>query len=257
MARTRDDVLASVQAAFPEGGRQGALDLLDTYGIESYERERERVQLAILQLSEGSEIKLREYLAIAKRDYRDVLFWAEYPEESRIDTPEKRRVVRELFEKLGVDPPADLAEPPALDACTGGELSMSDAIADVTTGLLEAFADAWNRHDADALMSFMTPDCVFESSAGPDVFGTRFQGEEAVRAGYVQVWTTFPDAEWGNARHFVCGNRGVSEWTFTGTRDDGTRVEVHGCDLFTFRNGKIALKDSYRKNRPPLANPGS
>jgi steroid delta-isomerase-like uncharacterized protein len=130
---------------------------------------------------------------------------------------------------------------------------MTDAIVEVATELLEAFAAAWNRHDVDALMSFMTPDCVFESSAGPDVCGTRYQGEEAVRAGYVQVWTTFPDAHWGNARHFVCGNRGVSEWTFTGTRDDGTRVEVHGCDLFAFRDGKIALKNSYRKNRPPLA----
>jgi steroid delta-isomerase-like uncharacterized protein len=127
---------------------------------------------------------------------------------------------------------------------------MTDVIVEVNTELLEAFADAWNRHDVDALMSFMTPDCVFESSAGP--CGTRYQGEKAVRAGYVQVWTTFPDAHWGNARHFVCGNRGVSEWTFTGTREDGTRVEVQGCDLFTFRNGKIALKNSYRKNRPPL-----
>jgi len=125
----------------------------------------------------------------------------------------------------------------------------------VTTELLEAFAAAWNRHDANALMSFMTPDCVFESSAGPDVCGTRYEGEQAVRAGYVQVWTSFPDANWGSARHFVCGNRGVSEWTFTGTREDGTRVEVHGCDVFTFRGGKIALKDSYRKNRPPLASP--
>lgn len=129
---------------------------------------------------------------------------------------------------------------------------MTDVIVEVTTELLEAFADAWNRHDVDTLMSFMTPDCVFESSAGPDVCGTRYQGEEAVRAGYVQVWTIFPDAHWGNARHFVCGNRGVSEWKFTGTRDDSTRVEVHGCDLFTFRDGKIALKNSYRKNRPPL-----
>ncbi len=33
---------------------------------------------------------------------------------------------------------------------------------------------------------------------------------------------------------------------------DGTRVEVHGCDLFTFRDGKIFLKNSYRKNRPPF-----
>lgn len=130
---------------------------------------------------------------------------------------------------------------------------MTDVTLEVTTQLLEAFADAWNRHDANALMSFMTPDCVFESSAGPDVYGTRHQGAESVRAGYVQVWTIYPDAHWGNVRHFVCGDRGVSEWTFTGTGDDDTRVEVHGCDLFTFRNGKIALKDSYRKNRPPLA----
>jgi ketosteroid isomerase-like protein len=130
---------------------------------------------------------------------------------------------------------------------------MTDLIVVVTTELLEAFADAWNRHDVDALMSFMTCDCVFESSTGPDSCGTRYQGEEAVRAGYVQVWTTFPDAHWGGARHFVCGNRGVSEWIFTGTRYDGTRVEVHGCDLFTFRGGKIALKNSYRKNRPPTA----
>jgi steroid delta-isomerase-like uncharacterized protein len=130
---------------------------------------------------------------------------------------------------------------------------MTDVAVEVTIELLETFADAWNRHDLDALMFFMTRDCVFESSAGPDVCGTRYEGEEAVRAGYAQVWTTFPDAHWGNARHFVCGDRGVSEWTFTGTRDDGTRIEVHGCDLFTFRNGKIALKNSYRKNRPPLA----
>ena len=132
---------------------------------------------------------------------------------------------------------------------------MPDVIAEVTTEFLHAFAEAWNRHDIEALMSCMTDDCVFEASAGPDVCGTRYAGREAVRAGFVEVWTTFPDAQWGNARHFVCGERGVSEWTFTGTRADGTRVEVHGCDLFTFRDGKIALKNSYRKNRPSFGPP--
>jgi len=128
-------------------------------------------------------------------------------------------------------------------------------MAEVTVEMLDAFADAWNRHDADKLMSFMTEDCVFEASAGPEICGTRYVGRDAVRASYVEVWTTFRDAHWGQARHFVQGNRGVSEWTFTGTRTDGTRVEVHGCDLFTFRDGRIALKDSYRKNRPPVAHP--
>ena len=132
---------------------------------------------------------------------------------------------------------------------------MTHAAADVTTEVLQAFADAWNRHDVDALMAFMTDDCVFESSAGPDVCGTRYVGREAVRAGYEDVWKTFADAHWGQARHLVQGERGLSEWTFTGTRADGSRVEVHGCDLFTFRDGRIVLKDSYRKNRPPVPAP--
>jgi len=129
---------------------------------------------------------------------------------------------------------------------------MTAAVTEITEASLQAFADAWNRHDIDALMSFMTDDCVFDASAGPHVCGTRYQGREAVRAGYAEVWATFPDAHWADARHFVSGDRGVSEWIFTGTRADGTRAEVHGCDLFTFRDGKIAVKNSYRKNRPPL-----
>jgi steroid delta-isomerase-like uncharacterized protein len=123
----------------------------------------------------------------------------------------------------------------------------------VSVEILQAFADAWNRHDVDALMSFMTDDCVFEASAGPDVQGERHVGGDAVRAAYAGVWATFPDAHWRGARHFVVGNRGVSEWTFSGTRADGSRVDVNGCDVFTFRDGKIALKNSYRKNRPPIA----
>ncbi len=129
---------------------------------------------------------------------------------------------------------------------------MMSAVPAITSKTLQAFADAWNRHDVDALMSFMTDDCVFEASAGADVCGTRSVGHEAVRTAFAEVWTVFPDAHWGGARHFVQGDRGVSEWTFTGTRADGSRVEVHGCDLFTFRDGKIATKDSYRKNRAPL-----
>jgi steroid delta-isomerase-like uncharacterized protein len=128
-------------------------------------------------------------------------------------------------------------------------MSMADVIREVTTEVLEAFAEAFNRHDADAVMAFMTDDCVFDASAGPEMCGTRYVGTVAVRAGFAEVFATFPDAHWGEARHFVQGDRGVSQWTFTGTRVDGARVEVHGCDVFTFRDGKIAVKDSYRKNR--------
>jgi len=118
--------------------------------------------------------------------------------------------------------------------------------------LLDRFADAWNRHDLDALMAMMTDDCVFEASAGPHVDGQRSEGKPAVRAAYAAVFETFHDAHWAHPRHFIAGNRGVSEWTFTGTQKDGRRVEVNGCDLFTFNDGRIAIKNSYRKNRPPF-----
>src|SRR6266436_5118577 len=107
MPHTRDEVVAVVQKTFPEGAHARVLKLLDSYGVESYERERERVQLAILKLSEGNEEKLREFVAVAKRDYRDVLFWAENPEEAKLDTPEKRERIKKMFEKFGIKPPED------------------------------------------------------------------------------------------------------------------------------------------------------
>lgn len=101
-------------------------------------------------------------------------------------------------------------------------------------------------------MAMMTDDCVFESSAGPEVNGQRSEGREAVRAAFAAVFETFPDARWNNPRHVICGNRAVSEWTFTGTRRDSRRTEVNGCDLFTLREGRIAVKNSYRKNRTAI-----
>jgi ketosteroid isomerase-like protein len=119
----------------------------------------------------------------------------------------------------------------------------------VTKAFLQSFADAFNAHDVSAIMSYMTLDCVFEASAGPDFDGEKFTGQDEVKKAFEDVFAAFPDAHWGNPRHFISGDRGFSEWTFTGTKTDGTKVEVTGCDLFTFKNGKIAVKNSYRKNR--------
>jgi ketosteroid isomerase-like protein len=118
--------------------------------------------------------------------------------------------------------------------------------------LLDSFASAFNAHDINKIISYMTEDCIFEASAGPDVDGEKFVGKEAVKKAFEDVFKNFPDAKWSNPHHFVSGDRAVSEWIFTGTKPDGSKVEVTGCDLFTFRNGKIYIKNSYRKNRPAI-----
>ena len=115
--------------------------------------------------------------------------------------------------------------------------------------LLEKFTAAWNAHDADALMDCMTSDnCEFYTAAGPNPRGSAHKGPKAVRAAYEAVWKNFPNAQWREGKHFVSGNRGSSEWVFTGSSADGkTNSKVNGVDLFEFENGKIKIKDTYRK----------
>ena len=122
----------------------------------------------------------------------------------------------------------------------------------VNAKVLHDFADAWNRHDIESLMSFMTNDCVFHAVAGPDVLGRTFVGLDEVRSGFQLAWQTCPDAAWMDGVHFVAGERGISESTFCGTRADGSRIEARMVDVFTFRDGRIAIKSAFRKDRPAL-----
>ena len=116
--------------------------------------------------------------------------------------------------------------------------------------LLQDLFDAFNRHDLEGVLACMTDDCVFEAAAGTEAYGARFVGHDAVGAAFEGVWKTFPDVQWMNARHFAADGLGVSQWTLAGTREDGKRIEADGVDLFTFRDGKVATKKAFRKDRP-------
>ncbi len=114
---------------------------------------------------------------------------------------------------------------------------------------LQEYSDAWNEHDIDRIMEFMAEGCIFEPGGGAEKFGARFVGIDSVRERFIEVWTDIPDVSFEDAIHFSEGNYGCSEWTITGTAKDGTKIEIDGCDLFTFENGKIKSKRSYVKNR--------
>ena len=119
--------------------------------------------------------------------------------------------------------------------------------------LLDELFRAFNAHNADKVVSLMTEDCVFEAAAGPEVHGARHVGRAAVKAAFENAWKGLPDVRWDVTAHFVAGDRAVSEWIFRATRPDGARIEVEGCDLFSLRDGRIAAKRAFRKDRPPIA----
>jgi ketosteroid isomerase-like protein len=118
-----------------------------------------------------------------------------------------------------------------------------------TVATLEAILAAFNDHDLDRIMSFFVDDCVLEMPRGSERWGTRCTGKAAVRDGLATRFAGLPDVRYGEDSHFVTGDRGVSEWTLRGTTPQGERIEVRGCDLWTFRGGKVAKKDSYWKIR--------
>jgi ketosteroid isomerase-like protein len=115
---------------------------------------------------------------------------------------------------------------------------------------LEAIAVGFDRHDLEAIMAHFADDAVFEAPRGADPWGTRFSGVDAIRRAFAARFEGIPDVRYQQDSHFVDGDRGASEWTLSGTTTAGERIEVRGCDLWTFRDGRIVKKDSFWKIRP-------
>lgn len=117
----------------------------------------------------------------------------------------------------------------------------------VTYEVMKGFLDAFDRHDLDAIMEYFAEDCVFYMPRGSSPRGDRYVGKREVRVGLSQRFEGLPDVHYGEDRHWVCGDFGVSEWTLTGTSVSGKKIEVRGADLREFVDGKITRKDSFWK----------
>ena len=86
-----------------------------------------------------------------------------------------------------------------------------------------------------------------EDHRGPAPGGRRLVGKQQVREGIQSRLDGIPDLHYGDDSHWLCGDRGVSEWTLRGTHPTGVPIEVRRCDLFQFVDGKISRKDSFWK----------
>jgi ketosteroid isomerase-like protein len=115
--------------------------------------------------------------------------------------------------------------------------------------MLANIAAAFDRHDLEGILRYFADDAVFDSPRGPDPWGQRFVGKEALRDAFAARFSGIPDIRYQDDEHFVDGDRGASEWTLSGTTTDGQRIEVRGCDLWNFRGDQVVKKDSFWKIR--------
>lgn len=116
----------------------------------------------------------------------------------------------------------------------------------MTTERLRQFGAAWARGNLDALMGFMTDDCAYLASVGPEP-GATYRGREEVRRGFAAMLAYDRGRERHGGTVVLAGDRGFAEWSFTETTTDGGGRIIRGCDLFEFRDGRIRRKDAYRK----------
>src|SRR5689334_5367774 len=98
MAKLAQRTLERIADDYPLAEQQTVVELLEVYsGPESA-----RVIWDILKLSKGDSQKLLEFIHCAQRDYRDVLYWAEYfDNDPWLKGRDPKKLVEDLLAKWG------------------------------------------------------------------------------------------------------------------------------------------------------------
>jgi len=115
-------------------------------------------------------------------------------------------------------------------------------------GFLHRWEAAWDTHDADAVLSHMTEDIVYNDSASPK----EMRGHDDVREFLEYAWRSMPDAHFeaidGPYLH-PSEPRASFYWRGTGTntgptdppglKATGKSLEFYGADFHEYRDGKV------------------
>jgi steroid delta-isomerase-like uncharacterized protein len=118
--------------------------------------------------------------------------------------------------------------------------------------MIDAYNDAWNRHDVDAIVALHAPGMVFENHTA----GERAEGD-AVREHIAGIFASWPDIAFASRRLYIADDLVVQEWTASATHDhelrrgdlvapaSGKTLEWAGVDVIPCENGLVMRKDVY------------
>lgn len=121
----------------------------------------------------------------------------------------------------------------------------------MTPERLNEFFACWNARDYERLAGFLTPDCVFHPSVGPEVVGRTVRGREAIKQLASSIWQLHPDGSYVDVRSFVAGPLAASEWQIEWPAADGSPQRIAGCDTFELDGELIARINGFRKVKAP------
>ena len=111
--------------------------------------------------------------------------------------------------------------------------------------LAEEFMLAFNHHDTDKILSFMSANPIWEFATGPDPDGLMHRGPAAVRAVIESSFKNFPDVSYETLRTYDAGDSVIIEIVIL---SPSKNLKYHAADFVTFDDDdKNVIKRTYRK----------
>ena len=108
--------------------------------------------------------------------------------------------------------------------------------------LFQRYADAWGRHDPDAIVALHTEDTTFHAH----IRQQPARGKAAVRQAFADLFVQFPDLAFTQVSLRTGPDFWVVEWRMSGTlAGTDSAFEVDLVDLITVVDGLVKSKDSY------------
>jgi ketosteroid isomerase-like protein len=114
---------------------------------------------------------------------------------------------------------------------------------DTTAATVRALNDALNARDREATVALFASDGVFR----PGAAGASFEGPEAIVEALFGFLELHESGHFESVHEMFAGDEAYNEWTWVGVTNEGERSESHGCDYYLIRDGKVALKNTFRK----------
>jgi uncharacterized protein (TIGR02246 family) len=122
---------------------------------------------------------------------------------------------------------------------------------EVTMDLMRQIDMAYASHDADAIAATFTTDAIFDNAIGSEVYGARYAGHAEIRKYFETLFASASDVKWAKSDIRIAGEKVYAEWLRTATTADGIKQAWQGMDVYTFRDGLVAKKDTYIKSLSP------
>jgi hypothetical protein len=74
-----------------------------------------------------------------------------------------------------------------------------------------------------------------------------FEGPEAIADALFGFLGAHKSGQFETAHEVFAGDEAFHEWTWAGVTNEGEPAESHGCDYYLVRDGKVAVRSTFRK----------